>query len=80
MPERNQVSSNTPPYKGLLEYLCDQVMAQLVHEHTQPTAPEPADSSDPEEPEAQPKHPSIFFATDEPGCTCTSCSVLRSLK
>lgn len=79
MQVRNQVAPFTPPYKGLFEHLSDQVMAQLVHDLTQPAAAGTADGKGPAEPDTPTEAPSFFFSTGNAGCPCASCSIIRSL-
>lgn len=76
MLQGNQVGSYTPAHKGLIEFLNDQVMAQLTSQSgdTAATAPEtlqPAESAD--------GVASIFFTSSQPSCTCPHCAVLRHL-
>lgn len=78
MQQGNQVGSYTTAHKGLLEYLSDQVMAQLSTQDGD-QAPSAVNSAQTAEAEAGDRSSSFFFNTGRPGCTCPRCAVMRRL-
>lgn len=78
MLQGNQVGSYTPAHKGLIEYLNDQVMAQLSSPSgdTSATAPDTDQAAESEPAESS---GAIFFTASRPSCTCPRCAVLRHL-
>ncbi|SBW84330.1 hypothetical protein PVE_R2G0301 [Pseudomonas veronii 1YdBTEX2] len=74
----NKIGSYAQPHKGLLEYLADQVMAQLTEQALEPeTGRNPC--SEPESGEQSTKATSFYFNSGGSVCNCTPCVVMRRL-
>ncbi len=75
----NQIGSHTQPHKGLLEYLADQVMAQLAAQAQERTATEDGLDSGAESSEPSSKATSFYFSSGGTVCNCVPCAVMRRL-
>lgn len=77
----NQIGSHTQPHKGLLEYLADQVMAQLAEQARQRKALGEEDGlfSGTESSEPSSVATSFYFSSGGAVCNCASCAVMRRL-
>lgn len=77
----NHIGSHIQPHKGLLEYLADQVMAQLAAQAQEPEASEAEDGFCPGARSGEPSSEatSFYFSAGGSVCNCAPCAIIRRL-